>query len=153
MNNSKNNLNEKKPFSLREWLFGLSYDRKIFALGLVIAFFGLVFWLLFPLFKDLTGFDECVFKKTTGFYCPGCGCMRSVKALLSGHIIISFLYNPFIPYCVIMWTLYTGSHILEILKMPYVKGMKYRDIYVYIALFLLFSNWIIKNLLLIIINS
>lgn len=152
MNNSKNNLNEKKPFSLREWLFGLSYDRKIFALGLVIAFFGLVFWLLFPLFKDLTGFDECVFKKTTGFYCPGCGCTRSVNALLSGHILISFLYNPFIPYCVIMWVLYTGSHILEILKVPRIKGMKYRDIYVYIALILIFSNWIVKNILLFIIN-
>lgn len=153
MNNDIKNSNEKKPFSLREWLFGLSYDRKIFLLGLIIAFCGLVFWLVFPFFADLSGFEECVFKKTTGFYCPGCGCMRSVKALLSGHLFISFLYNPFIPYCVIMWTLYTFSHLFEIIKVPHIKGMKYRDIYVYIALFLIFSNWIIKNVLLIIINA
>ncbi len=153
MSDKGNNFNNKKPFSLREWLFALSFDRKIFILGLLIAFCGLVFWILYPALSDLISFDECAFKKATGFYCPGCGGIRSVKALLSGHIIISFLLNPFIPYCVFMWLIYTLSHLLEILKVPRVKGMKYRDGYVYAALVLLFINWIVKNILLIVMNT
>ena len=36
---------------------------------------------------------ECWINKTTGLLCPACGNTRSIKALLSGHIIKSAGYN------------------------------------------------------------
>ena len=145
-------LKVKKPFSLRGWLFGLSYDRKIFLLGLLIAFCGAVFWLIYPYYVEFTHFDECAFRHATGFYCPGCGGIRAVRALLNGHIIFSFLYNPFVTYSVIMWVIYSISHLLEILKVPNIRGMKFRTGYVYIGLGLLFANWIIKNISILIVH-
>ncbi len=50
------------------------------------------------LFKEgLVG--ECVFLKTFGYYCPGCGGSRSLNALLSFNFIKSFIYYPPIPIC------------------------------------------------------
>ena len=40
----------------------------------------------------------CLFQMMTGLYCPGCGGTRAVRALLSGHPVLSFLYHPVVPY-------------------------------------------------------
>lgn len=36
----------------------------------------------------------CVFRKTTGFDCPGCGMTRATYATLHGDIFQAFQYNP-----------------------------------------------------------
>ena len=36
----------------------------------------------------------CVFKKITGYNCPGCGIQRSVLALLKGNLYQSFMLYP-----------------------------------------------------------
>ena len=38
----------------------------------------------------------CIFRKITGFYCPGCGMTRASLALLDGDIYQSFRYNMLI---------------------------------------------------------
>ncbi|MBU9724892.1 DUF2752 domain-containing protein [Diplocloster modestus] len=38
-------------------------------------------------------FPACLFRRMTGFYCPGCGNTRSVLALLHGDIFTSLRYN------------------------------------------------------------
>lgn len=40
----------------------------------------------------------CLYQMMTGLYCPGCGGTRAVRALLSGHPVLSFLYHPVVPY-------------------------------------------------------
>ena len=43
----------------------------------------------------------CTARTLLGIYCPGCGATHSVYALLEGHILRSFAYNPIIPIVVI----------------------------------------------------
>jgi len=38
-------------------------------------------------------YPTCVFYKTTGLLCPGCGCLRAVHQLLHGHIEAAFRFN------------------------------------------------------------
>ncbi len=42
-------------------------------------------------------YPTCLFYEMTGYYCPGCGNTRAVLALLQGHILRAFGYNPMIP--------------------------------------------------------
>jgi len=149
----QDNDHNKKPFSLREWLFGMSVDRKVFWLGLLLAIMFIAGWAVYCNIPWLSKMGECRFKQVTGLYCPGCGGTRAVRALLSGHMIGSFIYHPFVPYCVIMWLVYEGSHLLEILHVPGVKGMKFREAYAYVGIGILLCNWIIKNIMLFMING
>jgi hypothetical protein len=36
----------------------------------------------------------CLFYKTTGLLCPGCGCLRAMHQLLHGHVSAAFHFNP-----------------------------------------------------------
>lgn len=36
----------------------------------------------------------CLFRKLTGFECPGCGMTRAAHALLNGRIAEAFAFNP-----------------------------------------------------------
>jgi hypothetical protein len=38
-------------------------------------------------------FPKCMFFRTTGFHCPGCGCTRAVHYLLNGKILLAMQYN------------------------------------------------------------
>ena len=77
----QDNDHKKKPFSLREWLFGMSVDRKVFWLGLLLAIVFIAGWAVYCNIPWLSGMGECRFKKATGLYCPGCGGTRAVRAL------------------------------------------------------------------------
>lgn len=47
-----------------------------------------------PLFIWLSHhMPPCFFRRITGFYCPGCGNSRSVRALLNGQLWFSLRYN------------------------------------------------------------
>lgn len=149
--NSKKS-NEKKPFPLRKWLFEPVGDKGIFYIGLAAGLLLAAGWIVYRIFFEPLTLGECAFKRVTGFYCPGCGGTRAVDALLSGHFLKAFIYHPFVPYCIIMWILYVGSHLLEMLHVPHIRGMKFRTAYVWIGLGILFLNWIVKNILLLVIN-
>ena len=36
----------------------------------------------------------CIFHKTTGLLCPGCGALRATHQLLHGHLAAAFHFNP-----------------------------------------------------------
>jgi len=81
----------------------------------------------------------CLFQRMTGLYCPGCGGTRAVRALLSGHPVLSFLYHP---VAAASWILYfaTGNRRFR---------PELDDRIAYAAAGIVILNFIIKNGLLV----
>jgi hypothetical protein len=46
-------------------------------------------------------FPVCVFRSSTGLWCPGCGLTRGLHQLLNGHVASALHYNVFIPLVVV----------------------------------------------------
>ena len=62
-------------------------------------------------------FLPCVFHRTTGLWCPGCGLTRGAHALFQGDVQGAFGYNLFTPLAVVgivlawgVWTLRSFGH-------------------------------------------
>ena len=110
----------------------------------------------------------CSFLSATGFYCPGCGGTHAVCSLAAGHLLESFLYHPAVLYTAagfalfILWNTaasFTNHLYTQRTSNPHDTGNRrklpywhFRTVYVYIGIALLLLQWIIKNLLLIIIG-
>jgi hypothetical protein len=41
-------------------------------------------------------YPTCIFYKTTGLLCPGCGTLRAMHQLLHGHVLAAFRFNALI---------------------------------------------------------
>lgn len=91
----------------------------------------------------------CVLYEWFGLYCPGCGGTRAIRALCSGRVLKSLWYHPLVPYAAGVYFCFMLSHTWERLRLPYIKGMKYRDCYAYIAIGILVVNFVLKNILVI----
>jgi len=39
-------------------------------------------------------YPRCLFHTVTGLYCPGCGSLRALHALVHGHPVQAFTFNP-----------------------------------------------------------
>ncbi len=113
------------------------------------------------------GVDFCVFHRTTGLYCPGCGITRASFALAGGNVIKSILLHPVPVYVLILYLVWMGSVTVRILqeragKMPVTESEKraaawkirrfYKrfEIAIYVMIGLLLLQWILKLLLLLI---
>lgn len=91
---------------------------------------------------------SCIVYTILGIYCPGCGGTRSVDALLHGHILQSLWYHPLVLYTLVVFGIFMISHTLERLHIGKIRGLKYRDWHLYVALVIMVLNWIGKNILL-----
>lgn len=88
----------------------------------------------------------CAMLRFTGYYCPGCGGTRAFVSLIHGRIKDSLYFHPIVPYGAGIGLWYVISHTIEYVSGGRWKmGMRYRDIYLYIAIAVLLLNWIIKN--------
>lgn len=124
-------------------------EKRLYILGwlalLVIAAMGVVLnWMNW----DFFGFvPPCAVRCITGYYCPGCGGTRAVRALLQGKLITSFLYHPFVLYGVTIMLVFMVTNTLQLLtKNKWNIGLKYRHGYLYGATVVIIVNWIIQNL-------
>lgn len=129
----------------------LTIETAFFVVGIILAAIAIAIAALFALFPErfaLLRFP-CIFHEITGLYCPGCGGTRAVKALLGGHIITSFMYNPIVLYSVVMYIWFMGTQLLGRLTKGKVKGLKYRHLYLWIALAIVVVNCLVRNILLV----
>ena len=99
--------------------------------------------------KEQSTLSSCIFFNFLRMYCPGCGGTRAVRALCNGRVLHSLWYHPLVPYAVGLYLCFMISHTWERLKLPILRGMRYRDIYAYIAIVILAIHFVLKNILLI----
>lgn len=93
----------------------------------------------------------CAMLRYTGLYCPGCGGTRAFASLMKGQWMAAVYFHPIVPYGAAIGSWYLISHTLEyISKGKWEIGMRYRDIYIYLAVALIFLNWMVKNMILLI---
>jgi hypothetical protein len=65
----------------------------VLALGILLgAVASLVLFSFDP--REYHFYPICVFHKTTGLLCPGCGALRATHQLLHGHLAAAFHFNP-----------------------------------------------------------
>ena len=90
----------------------------------------------------------CLFHLITGYFCPGCGGTRAVRALLHGHLLQSIYYHPLVVYAAVVYLTFMLTQTVERLSQHRVSiGMKYHNLYVWIALAILAVNFALKNIL------
>ncbi len=126
-------------------------ENQIFKLGIiflivVISFLIILVKFILPNFEVPT----CMWNKLLGVYCPGCGGTRAFIALMKGKILLSLWYHPFVIYSVVVYGAFMISHgFAKITKYRYIKGIPFYPWYLYLGLFIIALNVIIKNVLLI----
>lgn len=123
-------------------------DEKILYWILVgILFASIAVYLVFQYFDWSIRLPMCIMLRFTGLYCPGCGGTRAFISLLHGRFLDSLYYHPIVLYGAAVGLWYLISHTIEYASRDkYRIGMRYRDIYLYIAVSLILLNWIIKNI-------
>lgn len=125
-------------------------ERNFYTIGMCLPCIAVIFLLLWNFITSgLTAgrMIPCLFHMVTGFYCPGCGGTRAVAALLRGQICISFLYHPIVPYCAAVYLWFMASHTVERMTGHRWKvGMRYRNLYLWIALAIVVLNTAVKDI-------
>lgn len=123
---------------------------ELYTIGLWFLGIGSILLLLY--FKFLVPIlpkETCFFWNVFGLYCPGCGGTRAIIALLQGEILLSLWYHPFVLYVIVVFGGFMLTQTLARLHIPHVKGWKYHNWYLWVALLIIIGNWILKNILLI----
>ena len=82
-----------------------------------IIFVVIVFCFLL-LYLKLGIYIPCLFRKFTGFYCPGCGITRMFLSILQLDFYQAFRYNP------LVFILFVGVILFKILRFNFSKKSK-----------------------------
>lgn len=90
----------------------------------------------------------CVFREVMGMYCPGCGGTRAFYHFVHGRWWKSFLYNPFLPYMMVVYILFMGNTFLYMHTKKF--GFEKFPILglLYVGIGILLGQWVVRNILL-----
>lgn len=87
----------------------------------------------------------CIFKKITGYLCPGCGITRCIFAMFEGKFIEAFYYNSLAIVLLIPFLIYLVINIIR-----YIKGetyLKIPTVIVNLLLIIVILFGIVRNIL------
>lgn len=138
--------------SFRQLLKKKDSDAVVYVIGICVFFITGITALIIKgiaVRYNINILTECQFRHLTGLYCPGCGGTRAFIYLIHGNIPKSILYHPLVIYAVVLTTVFYVSQTLRFLTHGGVKGIHLKYFYLYIALFLVVANFLIKNIILI----
>ena len=82
---------------------------------IIFVVIGFCFLLLY---LKLGIYIPCLFRKFTGFYCPGCGITRMFLSILQLDFYQAFRYNP------LVFMLFVGVILFKILRFNFSKKSK-----------------------------
>lgn len=95
-------------------------------------------------------YPACPFLMLTGLYCPGCGGLRTVYALVHGDPVTALGLNPFvalmIPVLVVLWGRWTLRAWSGGESGGAPAGKSIHPAYVWLLLALMVVFWIVRNL-------
>lgn len=94
----------------------------------------------------LNALPECAFYSMTGIVCPGCGGTRAVRFLLKGDVVRSFMYHPFVIYCLVSYIVFM---VYEFIKVHFKKFKKVFPVEIVccVGVGVLLLQWIVKVVL------
>lgn len=142
--------NEEKMFKIDKKTDELFYRIGWGVIAVVVILGGII---VFTGKNPLRLLGPCLFHLLTGYYCPGCGGTRAVRFLLQGQFWDSFRYHPLVLYTAAVGGWFMMSQTIERMSRGRISiGMHFRDVYLWIALGIVVVNFLIKNLVLIILN-
>jgi hypothetical protein len=81
----RHGLKSTKRRATATWILWLLLLLAIGTVGSILYFFDPSSYGFYP---------TCLFHRTTGLLCPGCGSLRALHQMLHGHIWTAFRYNP-----------------------------------------------------------
>lgn len=119
-----------------------------YLIGIVFAAVSGIAVLYFRFFPYSLHLPPCLFHLMTGYYCPGCGGTRALRALFDGHLMQSAWYHPFVPYAAAIYLYFMTTQTIErASRGRFQIGMRYHNGIVWTATALIIINFFIKNLL------
>lgn len=102
----------------------------------------------FPALKSRFRLPPCLFHLISGYYCPGCGGTRAVRALLRGQLSESLFFHPFVVYAAAVYFYFMITQTVQRASHGKLQiGMRYHNSLVWIAVCLILGNFIVKNVL------
>lgn len=126
-----------------------STEDSFYLLGLAVAALAAAGGLLNQLFGPFHFMmPPCPFHFITGFYCPGCGGTRAVRALLRGDLVRALYYHPLVPYGAVIYLWFMASQTIDRLSGHRIPiGMRYRNGYAWTAVAITLLQCAGKNIL------
>ncbi len=121
-------------------------DEVLYRILLLFLLFAAVFTGLIEVFelKEVVMLP-CPLNQLTGWYCPGCGGTRAIRALAEGKILESICLHPLVICIAGFLIAFLGSHTLKHISKGKIKGLHYRSVYLIIAGIILVVNCLVKN--------
>lgn len=126
----------------------LTLEEQLYKIGLIfLVVGGILVFLYIKVLLPILPSMPCVFWKMLGCYCPGCGGTRAVQALFQGKLLTSLWYHPIVMYTVVVFGGFMLTNTLKKIRVLHIKGWKFHNWYLYVALGIVIVNWIFKNVL------
>jgi len=138
----------KKFFRNRSPQAYRTIEDDFFFLGILLAVFIAAAALLSLLLQYQIQLPPCWFHLITGYYCPGCGGTRALRALFHGHLWQAVWFHPFVPYTIAVYLYFMATQTVErISRKRFRIGMHYHNWLVWTAVALVLGNFLLKNIL------
>ncbi len=127
----------------------LELDKQVYWIGIFLILGLGVFGIVYLGLVSAGMSFPCMFQAVFHLSCPGCGGTRATTHLLQGHFLEALWYHPLVPYAVFVGGADILSHTLKFLHVSGVRGMKFRNGYLWTDLGIIIVNFVLKNILLI----
>lgn len=126
-------------------------EDRLFVAGWIILAVSLALILLknciYPELVIIEEMRPCYIYTLLDFYCPGCGGSRSVAALVHGKFVVCAVNFPLVAYSVVMYVWFMISQTIQrISGNRFNIGLRWRMVYLWIALGILIAHFVTKNI-------